>query len=269
MIRVRVEWQDAPGVRDTVLARTWCRLAIEAGGRLVTEFLDDRSRSLRGGIYGSVFPLSQWIVENWWFLLNESYRFPAAYGSRDLARTSGDCAWIQRHSMRSRSSLPVLQDAAAMKNSITLDVNDATYSLDVHPDEPLALALRNRLGLTGVKVGCSLEQCGACAVLVNGESTLTCVRPAVDFEGRRIETVEGLGTPESPGPVQQALLDEGAAQCGYCTPGLVVAITALLRKEPHPGDTSIRAALAPHLCRCGAHPRVLLAVRKLAAEGTP
>ena len=164
---------------------------------------------------------------------------------------------------------PGQRDAAAMKNSITLDVNDATYSLDVHPDEPLALALRNRLGLTGVKVGCSLEQCGACAVLVNGESTLTCVRPAADFEGRRIETVEGLGTPESPGPVQQALLDEGAAQCGYCTPGLVVAITALLRKEPHPGDTSIRTALAPHLCRCGAHPRVLRAVRKLAAEGTP
>ena len=148
MIRFRVEWQDAPGVRDTVLARTWCRLAIEAGGRLVTECLDDRSRSLRGGIYGSVFPLSQWIVENWWFLLNESYRFLAAYGSRDLARTSGDGAWIQRHRMRSRSSLPVLQAAAAMKNSITLDVNDATYSLDVHPDEPLALALRNRLGLT-------------------------------------------------------------------------------------------------------------------------
>ena len=145
---------------------------------------------------------------------------------------------------------PGQRDAAEVKKSVTLDVNGKTYSLDVHPDEPLALALRNRLGLTGVKVGCSLEQCGACAVLADGESTLTCVRPAVDFEGRRIETVEGLGTLESPGPVQQALLDEGAAQCGYCTPGLVVAITALLRKEPHPEDTTIRTALAPHLCRC-------------------
>ena len=92
------------------------------------------------------------------------------------------------------------------------------------------------------------------------------MRPAADFEGRRIETVEGLGTPESPGPVQQALLDEGAAQCGYCTPGLVVAITALLREPTRIRTTAIRAALAPHLCRCGAHPRVLRAVRKLAAE---
>ena len=154
----------------------------------------------------------------------------------------------------------------AMKQSVTLDVNGAVYPLEVYPDEPLALVLRNRLGLTGVKVGCSLEQCGACAVLVNDESTLACVRPAVECEGRRIETVEGLGTPESPGPVQQALLDEGAAQCGYCTPGLVVAITALLRRNPQPDDAAIRAALAPHLCRCGAHPRVLRAVRGLASE---
>ena len=149
---------------------------------------------------------------------------------------------------------------------IALHVNGATHPLAVYPDEPLALVLRNRLELTGVKVGCGLEQCGACAVLVDGASTLTCVRPAADFEGRCIETVEGLGTPESPGPVQQALLDEGATQCGYCTPGLVVAITALLRANPHPDDSTVRAALTPHLCRCGAHPRVLRAVRKLAAE---
>ena len=153
-----------------------------------------------------------------------------------------------------------------MRKSITLDVNGATRHLCVHPDEPLALALRNRLGLTGVKVGCGLEQCGACAVLVDGVSTLACVRPATDFEGRRIETVEGLGTPQSPGPVQQALLDEGAVQCGYCTPGLVVAITSLLRASPHPDDGMIRTALSPHLCRCGAHPRVLRAVRSLTAE---
>ena len=151
-----------------------------------------------------------------------------------------------------------------MSNLITLDVNGVSRRVRAAAGEPLALVLRNRLGLTGVKVGCGVEQCGACAVLVDGESTLTCTRPAAEFAGRRIETVEGLGTPAAPGPVQQALIDERAAQCGYCTPGIVVAVTALLRKDPHPGESAIRAALAPHLCRCGAHPGVLRAVRALA-----
>ena len=151
-----------------------------------------------------------------------------------------------------------------MSNLITLDVNGVSRRVRAAAGEPLALVLRNRLGLTGVKVGCGVEQCGACAVLVDGESTLSCMRPAADFEGRRIETVEGLGTPAAPGRVQQALIDERAAQCGYCTPGIVVAVTALLRKVPHPEESAIRAALEPHLCRCGAHPGVLRAVRALA-----
>lgn len=111
MIRFRMEWHDAPGVRDGVLARTWCRLVIEAGGRLVTEVVHCPSESLRGGVYGSAFPLCQWIVENWWFLLNESYRFPARYASRDLARTSRDREWVQRHSLlaaREGNALPDL-----------------------------------------------------------------------------------------------------------------------------------------------------------------
>ena len=151
-----------------------------------------------------------------------------------------------------------------MTQPVTLHVNGARRTVRAGPGEPLALVLRNRLGLIGPKIGCGLEQCGACAVLVDGESVLSCVRPAADFEGRRIETVEALGAPEAPGPVQQALLDERAAQCGYCTPGLVIAITALLRKEARPGEDAVRAALRPHLCRCGAHPRVLRAVRRLA-----
>ena len=155
-----------------------------------------------------------------------------------------------------------------MTRTLTLEVNGAPRRVPAEADEPLALVLRNRLGLTGVKVGCGLEQCGACAVLVDGVSTLTCVRPAADVEGRRIETVEGLGTPEAPGRVQQALVDARAAQCGYCTPGIVVAVTGLLRKDPCPGDSAIRAALDPHLCRCGAHPGVLRAVRTLAGEGS-
>ncbi len=152
-----------------------------------------------------------------------------------------------------------------MAQPVSLDVNGTAHSLEAGPDEPLALVLRNRLGLTGVKVGCGLEQCGACAVLVDGEPVLSCVRPAAEFAGHRIETVEGLGSPDDPGPVQRALIDAGAAQCGYCTPGLVVAITGLLRKRPRPDEDAIRAALVPHLCRCGAHPRVLRAVRTLAA----
>ena len=111
MIRFRMEWQDAPGVRDPVLARTWCRLVIEAGGRLVTEAVHSPSESLRGGVYGSAFPLCQWIVENWWFLLNESYRFPARYASHDLASTPRDRGWVQRHSLlaaREGNALPDL-----------------------------------------------------------------------------------------------------------------------------------------------------------------
>ena len=133
MIRFRVEWQDAPGVKDAVLARTWCRLAIEAGGRLVTEVLDNRSSSLRGGIYGSAFPLSQWIVENWWFLLNESYRFPASYGSRDLARTPSDRAWIQRHSMLAARQGGVLPDLTIYRDEGSVvarwmpDTEDSTH----------------------------------------------------------------------------------------------------------------------------------------------
>ena len=111
MIRFRIEWQDAPGVRDPVLARTWCRLVIEVGRHLVTEAIDSRSQSLRGGIYGSAFPLCQWIVENWWFLLNEPSRFPVRYASQDLARTPRDGGWVQRHSLlaaREGNSLPDL-----------------------------------------------------------------------------------------------------------------------------------------------------------------
>ena len=112
MIRFRMEWQDAPGVRDTVLARTWCRLVIEAGGRLVTQAIDSRSESVRGGVYGSAFPLGRWIVENWWFLLNESYRFPARYSSRELARAPRDRVWAQRHSLLAAREGGALPDLA-------------------------------------------------------------------------------------------------------------------------------------------------------------
>ena len=129
-----MEWQDAPGVRDTVLARSWCRLVIEAGGRLVTEAVHDASNSLRGGIYGSAFPLGRWIVENWWCLLNESYRFPTRYASRDLARTLPDRAWVQRHSLlaaREGGALPDLTLHRDEEKVVARWTPDGTAS--IHP----------------------------------------------------------------------------------------------------------------------------------------
>ena len=134
MIRFRMEWQDAPGLRDTVLARSWCRLVIEADGRLVTEAVHGASESLRGGIYGSAFALGRWIVENWWFLLNESYRFPARYASRDLARTLQDRVWVQRHSLlaaREGGALPDLTLHRDEQKVVVRWTPDGTAS--IHP----------------------------------------------------------------------------------------------------------------------------------------
>jgi aerobic-type carbon monoxide dehydrogenase small subunit (CoxS/CutS family) len=152
-----------------------------------------------------------------------------------------------------------------MTETVTLRVNGIEHDLDVDPSTPLLYVLRNRLGLTAAKMGCGLEQCGACAVLVDGVSTLSCATPVGAFEGRPIVTCEGLGAPGRPGRVQRAFAEAGAGQCGYCIPGLVIAVTALLEAHPDPDDATVRAALAPHLCRCGSHTRVLRAVR-LAVE---
>jgi aerobic-type carbon monoxide dehydrogenase small subunit (CoxS/CutS family) len=150
--------------------------------------------------------------------------------------------------------------------TITLHVNGSEHALEVDPSTPLIYVLRNQLGLTAAKLGCGLEQCGACAVLVDGVSTLSCVTPVAAFAGRDIVTCEGLGSADALSAVQQAFVDEGAGQCGYCIPGLVIAVTALLHAHPGPDAAQIRAALTPHLCRCGSHPRVLRAVRR--AVGT-
>jgi len=152
---------------------------------------------------------------------------------------------------------------------ITLHVNGETHSLDVEPETPLLFVLRNQLGLSGSKLGCGLEQCGACAVLVDDESQLSCSTPAVDFDGRRITTVEGLADSGQLSKVQEAFVAAGAAQCGYCTPGMVIAVTALLNRHARPDDDDILTALAPHLCRCGTHPRVLRAVARLTGRDMP
>ncbi len=146
---------------------------------------------------------------------------------------------------------------------ITLVVNGATHRITADPAAPLLFVLRNSLGLTGAKLGCGLEQCGACAVLVDGVSTLCCAVAAGDFQGKEIVTVEGLAGDGDGNDVQRAFVAAGAAQCGYCTPGLVIAATALLRKSPRPDDAEIREALLPHLCRCGSQPRILRALKQL------
>jgi nicotinate dehydrogenase subunit A len=128
------------------------------------------------------------------------------------------------------------------------------------PNEPLLYTLRGALGLTGAKPGCGLGQCGSCTVLVDDQATRACTMPVSAAAGRRITTIEGLGTPEKPDPLQAAFIAEQAAQCGYCTGGMILSARALLLKKPRPTEDDIKQALAGNLCRCGAYTRILRAV---------
>jgi aerobic-type carbon monoxide dehydrogenase small subunit (CoxS/CutS family) len=147
---------------------------------------------------------------------------------------------------------------------ITLKVNDQRHNVDVDPATPLLYVLRDQLQLNGAKYGCGLGQCGACTVLVEGEPVFSCITPILVVQERSIRTLEGLGTAERPGAVQQAFIDEQAAQCGYCIPGMIVRAQALLEKNPAPTDEEIRKALNGNLCRCGTHMRILRAVKRAA-----
>jgi nicotinate dehydrogenase subunit A len=120
--------------------------------------------------------------------------------------------------------------------------------------------IRNSLGLTGTKFGCGLAQCGACTVLVDGETIRSCVTPVSAVAGKSVTTLEGLGSPQRPDPVQAAFIAEQAAQCGYCTNGMVMTAKALLRQNPHPSAAQVKDALAENLCRCGTHTRIVRAV---------
>ena len=145
---------------------------------------------------------------------------------------------------------------------ITLDVNGRRHTIDADPATPLLYVLRDHLGLNGAKFGCGLGQCGACTVMVDGVAVLSCVLPISTLQGRRIKTLEGLGTREKPGPVQRAFIEEQAAQCGFCIPGMIMQAQALLEKNPSPAQAEIRQALANNLCRCGTHMRILRAVER-------
>ena len=148
--------------------------------------------------------------------------------------------------------------------STTLTVNGRAQTVDAPPVAPLLYVLRNDLALNGPKFGCGLGQCGCCQVLVDGAVVRSCVYPLAAVGAQAVVTVEGLGTPGALHPLQQAFLDEQAAQCGYCTSGMLIAAKALLDREPHPDEAAVRGALASTLCRCGAHNRIVRAVLRAA-----
>ena len=159
--------------------------------------------------------------------------------------------------------------------AVTLTVNDRRQAVNASPDTPLLYVLANDLALKGPRFGCGLAQCGSCSVLVDGVETRSCVTPVARVEGRRVTTLEGLAgyyaklakLDRAPAlhPLQQAVIDEQAAQCGYCYNGMIVKGAELLARMPKPTEAQIRTAMNGHLCRCGTYPRVLAAIQRAAA----
>jgi len=148
--------------------------------------------------------------------------------------------------------------------TIKLNVNNEEVQLDVEPSTPLLYVLRNDLELNGPKFGCGLAQCGSCAVLVDGKSVRSCVAPVASVVGRKVVTLEGLGSKDAPHPLQTAFIDEQAMQCGYCANGMMISAAALLNDNEDPTDDQIRSALSANFCRCGTHNRIVRAVGEAA-----
>lgn len=151
---------------------------------------------------------------------------------------------------------------------VNLLVNGTRHQLDVDGDARLLDVLRDTLKLKGSRFGCGANECGACFVLVDGAAVASCDTPMWAVEGKSVTTVEGLGTPEAPHPLQRALIEEQAAQCGYCSSGMLISAAALLLRCPQPSEGEVRQALERNLCRCGSHNRIVRAVLSAAAEGT-
>ena len=152
--------------------------------------------------------------------------------------------------------------------SLALNVNGNSVKVAVDdPDMPLLYLLRNDLGLHGPRFGCGLGQCGACTVLIDGEAVRSCVTPISTVSKSKIVTLEGLGTPAKPSPVQKAFIEEQAVQCGYCINGMIMQATAFLSQSKNPSESDIKDALANNLCRCGTHVRIVRAVLRAAREG--
>jgi nicotinate dehydrogenase subunit A len=153
-----------------------------------------------------------------------------------------------------------------MAQDFRLNVNGAARQAHVEPDAPLLYILRNDFELSGPRFGCGLSQCGACTVLVDGKPMRSCVAPVVAVAGKEITTLEGLGSKDKLHPLQKAFIEEQAAQCGFCTNGMIMTAKALLDKTPKPSEAQIRKALAANLCRCGTHNRVVRAIQRASKE---
>jgi nicotinate dehydrogenase subunit A len=149
---------------------------------------------------------------------------------------------------------------------ITLNVNGNSHMVEVDPTTPLLYVLRDDLELKGPRFGCGLSQCGACTVIIDGNTVRSCSYPVSSAKGKRITTLEGLGTVAHPHALQAAFIEEQAAQCGYCMNGMIMTAKVLLDKNAHPSDEEIKRALEPNLCRCGSHLRVIRAVKRAAGE---
>ena len=147
---------------------------------------------------------------------------------------------------------------------ITLNVNGRSHDIQDEPNTPLLYVLRDTLELNGAKFGCGLGQCGACTVVVDRKPVFSCLTPISILQGRKITTLEGLGSVDAPSPLQRAFIEEQAAQCGYCIPGMIMRAHALLVADASPSDAQIREHMSPNLCRCGTHMRILAAIRRAA-----
>jgi nicotinate dehydrogenase subunit A len=147
---------------------------------------------------------------------------------------------------------------------IDLNVNGNVQQVDAEPETPLLYVLRNDLKLNGAKFGCGLGQCGSCTVLLDGAPIFSCLVPISLLEGRKVTTLEGLGTPANPGVLQRAFIDEQAAQCGYCIPGMIMRAQALINVNRNPSAAEIARHLQPNLCRCGTHAQIIKAVQRAA-----
>src|SRR5262245_32861442 len=153
-----------------------------------------------------------------------------------------------------------------MADPVRMRVNGVERQIAADPATPLLTILRGTLGLTAAHFGCGANQCGACYVLIDGQAVAACDTPLWAAAGKEITTLEGLGTPEQPHPLQRAFIAEQAMQCGYCIAGIIMAAAALLRRNPTPSEAQVHEALDRNLCRCGAHNRIVRAVLRAAAE---